>query len=227
MNIKKPLDKNTNGDLDVFNKAVTKTEEMGDNNSWNGAIFGFIKARQEGLLNLVWRKRLEHKDDIAEKEVEDSKNEKNWATSEEDPLFIKWCEERRDHFNTINNPVKERRLEDDAPVTKGEPEGSINNPVKERRLESDAPVTKGEPEGPINNPAKEKGLENDAPVTKGEPDKSTMDLPLCGLRCKEEEDDAPVKKEELDGTNYGLLLSRQRRKVREDDIPVVKVEPDE
>ena len=60
---------------------------MEDNNSWNGAIFGFIKARQEGLLNLVWRKRLEHKDDIAEKEVKNSKDD--WATNEEDPLFTK------------------------------------------------------------------------------------------------------------------------------------------
>ena len=145
--IRKPLDKLINVDPNVLDKSVTVTEEMEDKNSWNGLIFGFIKAREKWLLNLIWRKRLEHKDDNAEKKVEDSKDEKDKNLSKEDPLFIRWCEERRDRFNAINAPAQKEGLENDAPVQ----EEGLENDVQEEGLENDAPV-QGE------------GLENEIPT---------------------------------------------------------------
>ena len=74
-------------------------------------IFRFIKAREKWLLDLIWRKRLEHKDDIAEKKVKNSENEKNLDLNKENPLFTKWCKERKDRFNAIDIPAEEDRLE--------------------------------------------------------------------------------------------------------------------
>ena len=89
MDIRKPLDRPINVDPNVLDKSVTVTEEMEDKNSWNGLIFGFIKAREKWLLNLIWRKRVEHEDDDADNKVEDSKIEKDKNLNNEEELYIK------------------------------------------------------------------------------------------------------------------------------------------
>ena len=137
---------------------------MEDKNSWNGVIFGFIKAREKWLLNLIWRKRVEHEDDDAENKVEDSKIEKDKNLNKEDPLFIRWCEERKDRFNAANGPTRKEGWKDDTPVVKTEPDNLLQQlPLCRQRCKDD---------------------EDDTPLEKEELDGSSGNLFLGRRRCK-------------------------------------------
>ena len=68
---------------------------MEDTDSWN------IRARKDWFSTLLRRNRLEQESDTAHIEVEDLKVKKKvyldqWAETQENPLFTKWCRERMD-----------------------------------------------------------------------------------------------------------------------------------
>ena len=79
---------------------------MEDNNSWNEMIFRQIQARKDWILALIWRKRLELENDTARVEVENPEAKKEMNLEQENPLFTRWCEKRRDNFNV---PLEEKK----------------------------------------------------------------------------------------------------------------------
>ena len=89
----------------MVGKTVKMADEMEDTNSWNDMIFRHIETRKNWLLALIWRKRLEHEIDTAHKEVENFDEEKKMDQNEDHPDFIKWCDERKDNFNSTNSHV--------------------------------------------------------------------------------------------------------------------------
>ena len=76
-------------------------EKMEDTNSWNEMIFQQIRARREWILALIWKKRLELENDTAHGETNEVEEKKNMDLDHEDPLFTKWCDERREEFEDL------------------------------------------------------------------------------------------------------------------------------
>ena len=93
----------------MFGETVKMAEEMEDTNSWNEMIFRQIRARKDWILALIWRKRLEHENDTARIEVENFDEKRNMDLDEEHPLFTKWCDERKDNFDSLNSASEERQ----------------------------------------------------------------------------------------------------------------------
>ena len=76
-------------------------DEVEDNNSWNELIFRQIKARKDWFLALVWRRRLEFEEKTTDEENEDLEVQKKMDLDPESPLFIKWCDERKEMFDEL------------------------------------------------------------------------------------------------------------------------------
>ena len=88
-------------------------EKMEDTNSWNEMIFQQIRARREWILALIWKKRLELENDTAHGETNEVEEKKNMDLDREDPLFTKWCDERREGFEELlRKPLDDDTVED-------------------------------------------------------------------------------------------------------------------
>ena len=75
------------------------TEDMEDQSSWNEMVFRQIRARKEWLVDLIWRKQLEHESDTNDVEIEDQEVMNNHGDDQDNPSFTTWCDERRENFN--------------------------------------------------------------------------------------------------------------------------------
>ena len=60
-------------------------------------------------------KRLENEYDTAHVEVEDFEVKKKMDIDHENPLFTKWCEERKDNFDVLLEETKRSSVEEHAP----------------------------------------------------------------------------------------------------------------
>ena len=88
---------------------------MEDTNSWNEMIFRQIQARKDWILALIWRKRLELENDTAHVEVENLEAKKKMDLEQENPLFTKWCEKRKDNFDVPLEEKKSSSMVEHAP----------------------------------------------------------------------------------------------------------------
>ena len=100
------------------------TGDMEDQNSWNEMVFRQIRARKEWLVDLIWRKQLEHESDTNDVGIKDREVMNNHGDDLDNPAFTAWCDERKENFNAARgehtpevdliNSVRENRTPDNV-----------------------------------------------------------------------------------------------------------------
>ena len=176
---------------------------MEDNNSWNEMIFRQIQARKDWILALIWRKRLELENDTAHVEVENLEAKKKIDLEQENPLFTRWCEKRKDNFDVPLEEKKSFSRVEHAP----EAEKSNKIPHEEGNLD----VLREEKKcSSMEKHAPEAEKSNKMPHEEGNLDRLLIEKKMCSSEKGQAPEPEKSNKIPNEEGNHDLLLIKEK-----------------